>query len=285
MNPSQPYQRAEDYNQFVPFTSRMMAAMRAIESERPDRLFNDSFASQLAGEEAFQKIDQQLSQIDQIYVAIRTRFFDEFLLSSSVNQVVILASGLDTRAYRLPWRSGVKLYELDFTEVLAYKETILGDTIPQCDRYGIAADLTQPWEDQLIETGYRPEDPSIWLAEGLLMYLSEAQVHEILSIISRLSVPGSYFGLDVINLKSLEYEPYRGYFQSGWDHPEDLLSTYGWKAEVIQPGEEGANFDRVTELFPPRDVPDVQRVFLVKAVKTGGDLNTNERDQSKQTPT
>lgn len=269
MNQVNPSQIAKDYDKFVPFTARLMAAMRAIESERNDRLFHDPFAARLAGEEAFQRVDRQLSQMDRIYVAIRTRFFDDFLLSSSVNQVVILASGLDTRAYRLPWRSGVKLYELDFPEVLAYKETCLGEIDPKCDRYGIAADLTQPWEDQLIEAGYCPEHPSIWLAEGLFMYLSEAQVREILSTVSRLSVPGSYLGLDTINIKSLEYEPYRGYFQSGWDYPEDLLSSYGWKAEVIQPGEEGANFERFTELFPPRDVPDVQRVFLVKAVKTG----------------
>ena len=237
MNQSQSSNIANDYDKFVPFTARMMAAMRAIESERDDRLFNDPFADRLAGEEAFQQVDLKLSQLDRIYVAIRTRFFDDFLLSSSVNQVVILASGLDTRAYRLPWNSGVKLYELDFPEVLAYKENCLSEVDPKCDRYAIAADLTQSWEDNLIKAGYCPEAPSIWLAEGLLMYLSEAQVREILSTVSRLSVSGSYLGLDVINIKSLEYEPYRGYFQSGWDYPEDLLSSYGWEAEVIQPGE------------------------------------------------
>jgi O-methyltransferase involved in polyketide biosynthesis len=127
--------------------------------------------------------------------------------------------------------------------------------------------LTQPWEDDLLAVGYCPAEPSIWLVEGLLMYLSEAQVHSLLSSISRLACPGSSFGLDLVNIKSLEYEPYRGYFRFGSDVPEDLLSPYGWEVEVTHPGEEGANFDRYTWSFPPREVPDVQRVFLVKTKK------------------
>ncbi|MGB3240443.1 MAG: SAM-dependent methyltransferase [Geitlerinemataceae cyanobacterium] len=267
MSQSQSPNIANDYNEFVPFTARMMAAMRSLESARNDRLFDDPFAATLAGEEAFQRVEQQLTQQDKMYVAVRTRFFDDFLLSTSVRQVVILASGLDTRAYRLPWCSGMKLYELDFPEVLDYKESCLKNINFKCDRYGIPADLNQPWEDKLIAAGYCPEHPSIWLAEGLLMSLSEDRVHQILSTISRLSISGSYLGLDLINTHSLEYEPYRGYFQSGWDNPEELLSIYGWEAKVIQPGDDGANFDRLTESFPPRNVAGIQRVFLIRAVK------------------
>lgn len=100
------------------------------------------------------------------------------------------------------------------------------------------------------------------------MYLSEAQVHALLSSVSSLAAPGSSLGLDVINIESLKYEPYRGYFRSGWDTPEELLSSCGWEAEVIQPGEEGANFGRYTWLPPAREIPNVQRVFLVKATRT-----------------
>ncbi|MBD2329971.1 SAM-dependent methyltransferase [Alkalinema sp. FACHB-956] len=258
---------AEDYSKFVPFTARMMAAMRARETNRDDRLFTDPFAAQLAGEEAFQQVDLRLTPQDQAYVTVRTRFFDDFLMGTPVGQIVILASGLDTRAYRLPWPPEVKVYELDYPEVLAYKANLLKGSSPSCQHHLIGADLTQPWEDQLVSAGYASTLPSIWLVEGLLMYFSEVQAHRLLQTVSNLVMPGSHFGLDLINLQSLEYGPYQGYFQFGTDTPEQLLSQYGWQAEVVQPGEADANFDRYAEPFPPRDVPNVMRIFLVKAKK------------------
>ena len=97
------------------------------------------------------------------------------------------------------------------------------------------------------------------------MYLSEVQVHNLLESVSNLSTPGSLLGLDLVNVQSLKYGPYKGYFQFGTDTPEKLLSDYGWQASVIQPGDEGANFGRYIEPLPAREVRDVMRVFLVKA--------------------
>jgi methyltransferase (TIGR00027 family) len=241
--------------------------MRAHETNREDRLFNDPFAAKLAGEEAFQRVDLQLTSQDQAYVAVRTRFFDDFLAASQIAQVVLLASGLDTRAYRFSWNPEVDVYELDHPEVLAYKADLLKNASPSCKHHIIAADLTQPWEEKLLSAGYSPASPSVWLIEGLLMYLSEAQAHRLLESVSNLSTPGSQLGVDLINVKSLEYEPYKGYFQFGSDTPEKLLSFYGWQSEVTQPGDEGANFARYVEPLPPREVLDVMRVFLVKAHK------------------
>lgn len=267
MSEIDPFHVAKDYSKFVPFSARMMAAMRARETDREDRLFNDPFAATLAGAEAFQRVDLQLTSQDQAYVAVRTRFFDDFLASSQLRQVVLLASGLDTRAYRFPWHPEVRVYELDHLEVLAYKADLLKNTNPSCKHYMIAADLTQPWEEKLLSAGYSPASPSIWLIEGLLMYLSEAQAHRLLESVSNLSTYGSQLGVDLINFKSLEYEPYKGYFQFGADHPERLLARFGWQAEVTQPGDEGANFGRYVEPASPREVPDVMRVFLVTAKK------------------
>ena len=80
-----------------------MAAMRAKETARADRLFDNPFAKLLAGEEAFAFLAEKLQEQDRAYVAIRTRFFDDFLINvaTQVNQIVILSSGMDTRAYRL----------------------------------------------------------------------------------------------------------------------------------------------------------------------------------------
>ncbi|MEM9485717.1 MAG: SAM-dependent methyltransferase [Cyanobacteria bacterium P01_F01_bin.116] len=265
MSKTDPPNIAQDYGKFVPFTARMMAAMRACETNREDRLFNDPFAAKLAGEEAFQRVNSQLTAKDKAYVAVRTKFFDDFLAGSNIDQVILLASGLDTRAYRFPWQPNVNVYELDYSEVLSYKTAILKTTPPSCNHHLIATDLTQPWEDKLISAGYSSTAPSVWLIEGLIMYLSEVQVHNLLKSVSKLSTPGSLLGLDLVNVQSLEYGPYKGYFQFGTDTPEKLLSDYGWQASVIQPGDEGANFGRYIEPLPAREVPDVMRVFLVKA--------------------
>jgi methyltransferase (TIGR00027 family) len=245
----------------------MMAAMRARETNREDRLFNDRFAAKLVGEEAFQRVDPQLTSQDQAYVAVRTRFFDDFLVAYQIGQVVLLASGLDTRAYRFSWAPEVEVYELDHLEVLAYKADLLKNTNPSCKHHIIAADLTQSWEEKLLLAGYSPTSPSVWLIEGLLMYLSEAQVHRLLESVSNLSAHGSRLGVDLIDVKGLEYGPYKVYFQFGSDTPEKFLSHYGWQSEVFQPGDEGANFGRYTEPSLPREVPNVMRAFLVKANK------------------
>ncbi|BAZ08573.1 hypothetical protein NIES4071_03780 [Calothrix sp. NIES-4071] len=258
---------ASDYSKFVPFTARMMAAMRARESIKEDRLFDDPFAAILAGEEAFQRVDLQLKKQDQAYIAVRTRFFDDLLSLTQARQVVLLASGLDTRAYRFPWIGEVEIYELDHPEVLAYKAALLKNINVCCKHHLLGCDLTQSWEEKLLKAGYCPESPSVWLIEGLLMYLSEAQVHTLLKSVSDLSTYDSELGIDLISVKSLEYEPYKGYFRFGCDTPEELLSHYGWQSLVIQPGDEGANFGRYIELPPPREVPNVMRAFLVKAKK------------------
>ena len=266
---TQPIPKKPEPDKFVPFSARLMAAMRAIETAKPDRLFEDPFAARLAGEEAFTVLEQQLKAQDRAYVAVRTRFFDDFLLNANreVNQIVILASGMDTRAYRLSWSSETKVYELDQPQVLKTKKTLLTDATPQCQHYTIPADLTKPWSHFLLEQGYQPHIPSVWLLEGLLMYLTEPQVHQLLQTISQLTAVDSYLGLDLVNVKSIEYEPYKGYFRSGFDCPEDLLAQYGWNATVVQPGDEEAHFNRYTDKLPPRHVMNVERVFLVQARK------------------
>jgi methyltransferase (TIGR00027 family) len=268
-NPDQAPDRAENYGQFVPFTARMMAAMRARESERPDRLFEDVWAARLAGPEAFARVDAQLTPQDQAYVAVRTKFFDDFFRQHPLPQVVLLAAGLDTRAYRLPWPAQTSLYELDQPEVMAYKTTLLQEAVAPCQHHLLAADLTQPWAERLLAAGYRPEQPSIWLMEGLLMYLTAAQVGELLATVSQLATVGSWLGLDVVNVSSLTYEPYRGYFQFGCDHPTELLAPYGWQARVSQPGEPAVNCGRYPWLDPVTPEPDtIQRVFFIQAQKT-----------------
>jgi methyltransferase (TIGR00027 family) len=254
---------------FVSFTARMMAAVRAQESDRPDRLFTDPFAAQLAGPEAIAAIHERLAPTDLAYVTVRTRFFDDFLQSqvSTVSQIVLLAAGMDTRAYRLPWPAETVIFELDQPGVLERKAALLQNSASTCAHHLIAADLTQPWGDRLLAHSFSPDRPSLWLVEGLLMYLTEPDVCRILETLSNLAWPGSRLGLDLISPASVNYAPYQGYFQWGVEEPEALLAEYGWTAIAHQPGDPAANYGRYTLHLPPRTVPNQQRAFLVTAQK------------------
>ncbi len=267
-------------------TSRWMAAARARESERADRLFDDPLAAALAGPEGVAWLEHMESAARSsgpgLYPVIRTRFFDDFLLDAcrrlGMRQVVLAAAGLDTRAFRLNWPPQVCLYEMDLPEVLDTKEDVIdkAGAKPNCERCTVRVDLSQEtWPEALLDAGYRPERPSVWLIEGLLFYLTRGAVHGLLEKVGALTVTGSLLGLDVMN---------RGLFFSfiawpqqaalarrgapgrfGTNDPEKLMAHHGWEADVTQPGEEGANFGRWPRPMVPRWVPGFPRSFLVSA--------------------
>ena len=262
----------------------IMAAKRAIETDRPDRLFTDPWAHRLAGTELptlkarwhHQYGDQyeHESQIRSRFVAVRTRFFDDFLmgLNGTCPQVVILGAGLDTRAFRLPWATGTQVYEIEQPQVMQYKNTLLQDTVAQCDRHPIAINLQHNWVPLLLGQGYQASTPSLWLMEGLLMYLSVAAVHPLLQNIATLSAPGSWLGADLISTQSLHVglaqgDRVRKYWQFGTDDPVQLLAPYGWRVSLTQPGAPNASFGRYTRQPLPLEVPAVRRSFLITAQK------------------
>ncbi|MBD2459868.1 SAM-dependent methyltransferase [Oscillatoria sp. FACHB-1407] len=267
----------------VSYTALIMAAKRAIESTRPDRLFDDPFAAQLAGEEVDILIQQWASMGKELefakiaytrYVAVRTRFFDEFVLSASAEaqQLVILGAGMDTRAFRLPWATEMQIYEVDRPEIMTYKESILKDAPLSCQRQSIALDLTDDWVDALCCQGYQCDRPSIWLLEGLLMYLPEATVHPLLQTIAALTTPGSRLGVDLISVRSLECAlrsqgRVRRHWQFATNEPEQLLAQYGWAATVVEPGDPTADFGRCPDPPLPRHIPGKRRSFLATARK------------------
>ena len=269
-------------------TSRWMAAARARESERTDRLFDDPLAAALAGPEGFAWLERMESAARSnspgLYPVIRTRFFDDFLLDAcrrlGVRQGVLAASGLDTRAFRLNWPPQVCLYEMDLPEVLDAKEEVIeaAGAEASCERRTIRVDLSQEtWPEALLAVGYQPERPSVWLIEGLLFYLTRAAVHGLLEKVGVLTVTGSLLGLDVMN-RGLFFSPatwpmrvvlaLRGApGRFGTNDPEKLMARHGWEADVTQPGEEGANFGRWPRPMVPRWLPGLARSFLVKAHK------------------
>src|SRR5438128_3618200 len=103
----------------VAATARITASIRARETARPDGLFRDPLAEVLAGHEAMaamQAMPELVRQRSSMYTVIRTRVFDDWLVTTlghGVAQVVLLGAGFDTRAFRLDWPPGVRVWELD----------------------------------------------------------------------------------------------------------------------------------------------------------------------------
>ena len=275
-------------------TSQWMAAARARESERADRLFDDPLAAALAGPEGFAWLERMepITLVGvpgpglgpRLYVIVRTRFFDVFLMrasqSTGVRQIIILAAGMDARAFRLDWPLGTRLYELDRPEVLAAKEAIVAriGAQPTCERRTVGVALEQAWAEALHNAGYEAQEPSIWLIEGLLFYLSPTAVHALLDAVSLLAAEGSQLGADLVSkdlLTSPVMEPLLAAFarrgvvgRFGTNSPETLLAEHGWERQVTQPGERGANYGRWPYPVTPRSVPGVPRLFLVRAQRT-----------------
>jgi len=217
------------------------------------------------------------------YMAVRTRFFDDLVLQSTrdgIRQVVILATGMDTRAFRLDLPAETDWYELDQSEVLELKEEILNseNAIPRCRRIVLPVDLKQGWRSEVARAGLGLTKPSMWIVEGLLYYLDQQEVAELLGQISSCAAAGSVLGADLVSAsffespwtkKALEMMAARGLaWRFGTDDPELLFTEHGWHAQVTQPGEEGANYGRWSFPVPLRTQRELPHSFLVKATRT-----------------
>ncbi|MCW2630164.1 class I SAM-dependent methyltransferase [Mycobacterium sp.] len=194
-------------------TATMVAAARAMASTADDALINDPFAEPLVravgvdfftrlvtGELRPEDLDSDSESVGMQRMtdnmAVRTKFFDEFFLSatqSGIRQAVILASGLDSRAYRLAWPAGTTVYEIDQPDVIEFKTRTLAElgAEPTAERRTVAMDLRYDWPSALIEEGFDPNQPTAWSAEGLLGYLPPDAQDRLLDTITELSAPGS----------------------------------------------------------------------------------------------
>jgi len=143
------------------------------------------------------------------YQAVRTHFFDDFFSAAAaagIRQIVILASGLDSRAYRLQWPAGTTVYELDQPKVLEYKAATLDQhgAEPVAVRREVPIDLRFDWPKALREAGFDTSVPTAWLAEGLLMYLPADAQDRLFERVTELSAPGSRIAAETVGLHSAE---------------------------------------------------------------------------------
>lgn len=266
-------------------TALYTAMIRARESVRPDRLFDDPLAGALAGPQGDELISWMEATspgaADNPGVIIRTRFFDDALerivAESGVNQIVLLAAGLDTRAFRLRLPPGLVLFEVDQIEVLNIKASRLVElgAVPRCRRVAIPADLSGDWSIALCESGFERSRPAVWLAEGLFHYLTDAQVHHLLTTLSELAAPGSWLCADVLSRWFVILPQLAGFvamfaahgspLRFGTDEPENLVRAHGWRPQATPYGAPAANFGRWTMPAAYGDNSNIPYGYLIIA--------------------
>jgi methyltransferase (TIGR00027 family) len=201
-----------DLSNSVGATATGVAVGRALASRGPNPLITDPFAEPLVravGVNFFTRIAS--GELDPAHVddngdfgmqrmgammGVRTRFFDEFFLAAAndgIRQAVILASGLDARAYRLPWPAGTTVFEIDQAQVIEFKTETLAElgATPTADRRAVPVDLRHDWPAELRAAGYDPSKPTAWSAEGLLPFLPPDAQDRLLDNITALSPAGS----------------------------------------------------------------------------------------------
>ena len=242
-----------------------VAACRATESARIDAWFHDELAQHvLAAAIAPPAVSRGLVR----WVAVRTRFLDELVeraVAEGIRQVVIVGAGLDARAYRLALPRDLTVFEIDHGEVLALKQQLLDELelISECRRWVVVADLvTDDWLHALTATGWTPAQPTVWVAEGLLVYLTHDERTQLLRQLSSTSAIGSVLGATlstrIDNLAHpLWHPPANG-------DPLQWLAECGWQATVQTMAEASAAFGR--PIPPPFDTSTKGR--LVRAVRS-----------------
>ncbi|MGH3156109.1 MAG: SAM-dependent methyltransferase, partial [Streptosporangiaceae bacterium] len=205
-----------------------------------------------------------------------TVFLDELLASACQHgclQVVLLGAGLDARAFRLPWPAGLRCFELDTADVLDYKSRVIeAQTVqPGCERIPVACDLREDWPGALLNSGFAPDRPTAWIAEGLLVYLEPDDVEGLVADLTALSAPGSRLGLTMPG-----GAPPAG---TSWSlalrrsvapgDPVSWLSGHGWAAQVTNAFEVLATHGRPIKAAPTPE--RVNRGLLIDAIRTRAD--------------
>lgn len=200
-------------------TATGVAASRALASKQPNPLINDPFADALVkavgleycnrmadGDLAFGDDPLFTRQRMCEQIAVRTRFFDDLFTGAAaagIRQAVILASGLDTRAYRLPWPPDAVVFEIDQPQVIQFKSSVLANqgAAAAAEHRTVAIDLRDDWSTALRDSGFDPTRPTAWIAEGLLIYLPPDAQDRLFDNITALSAPGSRLATEHMDIQ------------------------------------------------------------------------------------
>jgi methyltransferase (TIGR00027 family) len=248
-------------------TATMVAAARAVATTAPERLIDDPFAEPLVravGIDFFTRWatrELDAAEVDDAdspwglqrladLLAARTRFFDGFLqdaASAGIRQVVILASGLDARAYRMRWPAGTEIFEIDQPQVIDFKTAALAElgAEPTAALKAVPIDLRQDWPAALRQAGFDAGRPTAWIAEGLIGFLPPEAQDRLLDQITTLSAAGSRLAVEVFIDSS----------RSDAGQTQDILETatqrwreHGFDVELTDLGYDGERNDVATYL-------------------------------------
>jgi methyltransferase (TIGR00027 family) len=275
-------------------TAVMVALARAAETASSDPLIRDQFAEPLVSTPELEGVREQVaawwggpdadddpdvavdSQNMINYQAVRTHFFDAYFADAAeagVRQVVILAAGLDSRAYRLAWPGDTVVYEIDLPRVLEYKAETLADhgATPVADRRPVPVDLRNDWPQALRDAGFDATRPTAWLAEGLLPFLPGAAQEAMFASIDKLSGSGSrvaveIFGVDEEKRREAEqrwqqlrakreargqdtsFNPFDLWFDDeGRPDCADWFAAHGWATRTVNAREEALRLGRAPQ--------------------------------------
>ena len=284
-------------------TATFVASERAMATRDPRGLINDQFAEPLVravGLDFFTKLldgELDLAAIENATperhqamidgMAVRTKYFDDYFVENlertggAVRQAVILASGLDARAYRLPWPDGTVVYEIDQPQVIEFKTRTLEDlgAAPTADRRAVGIDLRDDWPAALRAAGLDTTAPTAWLAEGRLIYLPPEAQDRLFDSITALSAPGSTVATEfvpgIVDFDAERVREMTGSFREhGFDidmaslvyagernHVVDYLGITGWDVEGVTRTE---LFQRngIEALAPEHDDPLGEIIFI-----------------------
>jgi methyltransferase (TIGR00027 family) len=295
-----------DITTSVGSTALFVATARALEAQKPDPLALDPYAEvfcRAVGGNVADVLDGKIPDHELKtpdwgahfvnFQGARTKYFDTYFRQAAdagVRQVVILAAGLDSRAYRLPWPDQTTIFELDRPQVLDFKREVLAEqgAKPSAERREVAIDLREDWPQALRDSGFDSTEPSAWIAEGLLIYLPADAEEQLFSGINALASPGSHVAVeDGAPMSSDHYSAAveeeraaaaegerRVFFQLVYNErhaPADQwFGEHGWTAEATPLAD---YLREVGRPVPGTDGPDaragwmVARNSLVRAVK------------------
>ncbi|KOV86338.1 SAM-dependent methyltransferase [Nocardia sp. NRRL S-836] len=271
----------------VGMTALYVVLERRVENARTDRLFHDPFAARfltalrgapsMAATAAFSNVSGFLRG----YIPLRTWFYDTCALEAArttCRQVVLLGGGLDTRAFRLQWPEGTRVFDVDSPAMLALQADVVASAHPTCYRSPVAVEDLSGLRTALHSAGFNPDEPTAWVLEGLLSRLSEAENDEVMAEITGLSASGSRLVADHFN-HAIRRNPrfcvaeqlltvLGPIWKSAKDDVIAWLATYGWNAQVMSPDRPAATAARRLPPVLDRHLVDPGRVWFVRAAIT-----------------
>ncbi len=200
-------------------TAEDMAGFRAIETLRSkkDRVCDDQFAKHFLTEEwatrykspirskIFMWITHMINPGAANTVSVRVRFIDDYIktfVKAGLEQLVIMGAGYDCRAYRMEeLKSGITVFEIDYPATQDQKKQTLNTILDKTPDHVVFVPYQleeKGFAEQLLKQGYDKSKKSLFIMEGLIMYLAPETVKELFSLVSNNSSSGSAVVFDFL---------------------------------------------------------------------------------------